>query len=87
MEDKTSAETRKKGYMLFKEGKVKKELETDKRIHFKVIGETDIHSVIFDKEKNEFSCDCKYSTLRQKECSHIIGSRFLIQNKKLNNTI
>lgn len=70
MED-ISREVRKKGYLLFKKGKVKKELETDKRIHFRVIGETDIHSVIFDKERNEFSCDCKWSSLKQTICSHV----------------
>lgn len=79
MEDRVSKEIRKKSYLLFKEGKVKKELETEKRIHFKVEGETDIHSVIFDKEKNSWLCDCKYFSLKEKECSHIISAQLLLQ--------
>lgn len=82
MEDEISREVRKKAYLLFREGKVKKELETDKRIHFKVFGDTDIHSVIFDKERNKFSCDCRYSTLQRKECSHIIATKLLIESKE-----
>ncbi|MDI6798907.1 MAG: hypothetical protein QMD12_02850 [Candidatus Aenigmarchaeota archaeon] len=81
MGDKISREVRKKGYLLFREGKVKKELETDKRVHFKVFGETDTYSVIFDKERNEFSCDCRFSTLKQKICSHVIASEILLKEK------
>ena len=82
MEDKTSTETLKKGQMLFEQGKVKKELETDKRIHLKVQGETDTHSVIIDKEKNKFNCDCKYFTLKGKDCSHILAAKFLIESER-----
>ena len=79
MED-VSKKIEKKGSELFKTGKVKKEVETDKRIHFKVQGETEVHSVIFDKEKNEFSCDCKYSTLKGKECSHILAAKLILNS-------
>lgn len=81
MED-ISGQVRKKADLLFNEGKVKKEFETDKRIHFKVIGETGTHSVIFDKEKNEFSCDCKYFTLHNRICSHAIAAKLLIGSKR-----
>jgi len=81
MENKISEEVRKKGQLIFKEGRVEKDLETDKRIHFKVIGETEVHSVIFDKNKNEFSCDCKYSTLKVKECSHILAAKLYMKIK------
>ena len=70
-----SKDIRIKGRQLFEEGKVVKELETDKRVHFKVVGETDTHSIIFDKERGKFSCDCKFSTLHNKICSHIIASQ------------
>lgn len=70
-----SEEVQKKGLELFEAGKVKKEIETGKRIHFKVFGETEEHSVIFDKEKNQFACDCKYFVLKQKECSHIYAAK------------
>lgn len=79
--EKTSKRTIDKGYLLFKEGRVKKEVETEKRIHFKVQGETDYHSVIFDKEKHEFSCDCSYSTLKGKECSHILGVKHFLKER------
>lgn len=66
-----------KGKKLFEEGKVKKEVETEKRIHFKVSGETEEHSVIFDKQKMKWLCDCRYSVLRQKECSHIVAAKLM----------
>ena len=74
-----SEEVKAKAENLVKEGKVKKEVETDKRIHFKVQGETEVHSVIFDKEKKEFSCDCPYSTLREGYCSHIEAVKILLK--------
>lgn len=66
-----------KGLALFKDGRVKKEVETDKRVHFKVKGDTDTHSVIFDKKTKEFNCDCKYSSLNKGICSHIVAAKFL----------
>ena len=68
-----SEEIRRKADLLFKQGKVKKELDTDKRIHFKVQGRTEEHSVIYDKEKDYWMCDCPFFTIRQKTCSHILA--------------
>jgi len=67
---KVSKDVKEKGALLLREGKVKKEIETDKRIHFKVQGETEEHSVIFDKAKGELICDCKWSSLKKGVCSH-----------------
>jgi hypothetical protein len=69
--EKVSREVRKKGFLLFKQGKAVKEVETDRRIHFKVQSEAETHSVIFDKEKNEWECDCKFSSLKKGVCSHM----------------
>jgi hypothetical protein len=66
-----------KAVNLIKEGKVKKELETGKRVHFTIEGTDEKHSVIFDKKTQKFSCDCKWSTLKDKECSHILAAKFL----------
>ena len=74
-----SEEVKTKAQNLLKEGKVKKEVETDKRIHFKVQGETETHSVIFDKESREFFCDCPYFTLKEGYCSHIEAVRILLE--------
>lgn len=74
-----SRDVRKKGYILFKEGKVQKELQTKKRVHFKVKGETGEHSVIFDKERKKWKCDCYYWTLQQKTCSHIFACSLTIK--------
>jgi hypothetical protein len=79
---KISKEVETKAKNLVKEGKVKKEIETEKRIHFKVQGETEVHSVIFNKEKNEWECDCPFSTLKEKECSHIVACKLFLKNKK-----
>jgi len=67
---------------LIKEGRVKKELETGKRIHFLVEGTDERHSVIFDKETENFTCDCKFGTLREKTCSHILASKIYLLNEE-----
>lgn len=66
-----------KAEKLIKEKKVKKELETRQRVHFSVDGTDEKHSVIFDKETQNFSCDCKWSSLKNRECSHILAAKFL----------
>jgi hypothetical protein len=75
-----SKNTLQKGYQLFNGRKVVKEVETERRIHFKVIGDTDNYSVIFDKKNNSWDCDCKFNTLKSKECSHIRASRLMIKH-------
>ena len=68
---KASQEVMQKGREIFNTGKVEKEVETAKRIHFKVQGETEEHSVIYDKGKKTFECDCRYASLKAGMCSHI----------------
>ena len=75
MENDISNEVKMKGEVLFRDGKIEKELETDKRIHFKVEGETETHSVIFDKEKNSWFCDCRWGSLKNSTCSHIFAAK------------
>lgn len=77
-----SKKTERKGYWLFKENKVKVELETDKRIHFTVKSDSDNHSVIFDKKKDEWICDCNYWSLKFQSCSHIRASQLFKRNGK-----
>ncbi len=71
-------ETSEKAKRLFSEGKVEKEIVTNRRIHFKVFGETEEHSVVFDKQKNIWFCDCRFSVLKNKECSHIIAAKMKV---------
>ena len=80
--NKPSKEVRRKGYALFKRGDIKKELDTDKRVHFTVKGETEEHSVIFDKIKNKWFCDCRYASLGKGECSHIYAAKLLEKSKE-----
>ena len=75
MEEELSNEVKAKAEKLISAGKVKKEVETDKRIHFLVEGETETHSVIFDKQKNKWECDCTFSTLREAVCSHVLACK------------
>ena len=75
-----NSEIKKKGEKLFKEGKVKKDLETDKRIFF-TVSSSENHSVIFDKIKNKWECDCKYFTLKEKECSHIYACKLYLKSR------
>jgi hypothetical protein len=42
-----------------------------------VEGDSETHSVIFDKEKNEFICDCKFSTLKEGMCSHVYAAKLI----------
>ncbi|MBI2084598.1 MAG: hypothetical protein HYT70_03230 [Candidatus Aenigmarchaeota archaeon] len=71
--EKPSNEVIQKANLLVERGKVRKDVETDKRIHFTVEGESETHSVIFEKGKGEWKCDCKFSSLHQKRCSHILA--------------
>jgi hypothetical protein len=75
---KVSEAVKRKAKELYAEGKIIKDLETEKRIHFKVMGTKDMHSVIFKKDEKEWECDCKYSTLKGKECSHILACKFMV---------
>lgn len=67
-----------KAEKLVKENKVRKVVETDKRAHFVVQGSEEEHSVIFDKVKNEWNCDCSYNTLKRKMCSHIAAAQSIM---------
>lgn len=79
MEEDVSKGIKEKGCKLFEAGKVIKDLETDRRIFFRVEGETESHSVIFDKEKNELECDCQYWSLRMKTCSHTFACSLFLK--------
>ncbi len=68
--EKTSNEIIQKGKILFEKGKVTKDIDTEKRTYFTVEGESEKHSVIFEKEKKKWKCDCQYNSLHQKTCSH-----------------
>ncbi len=79
--EKISKRTERKGYWFFKEGKVTKDIETEKRIHFVVKSNKKDHFVIFDKIKNDFSCDCEFYALHLKPCSHILASQMCLKDK------
>ncbi|MEM5879439.1 MAG: hypothetical protein QXU74_03025 [Candidatus Aenigmatarchaeota archaeon] len=78
---KISDEIKIKAKKLFEEGKIRKEIETEKRIHFKVQGETEEHSVILEKKSKNFLCDCPYFTLKEKNCSHIEAVKLFLRKK------
>jgi len=64
-----------KAERLFSEGRVRKEMVTQNRTYFSVRGDTETHSVIFDSRKGKWSCDCRYSALTDRECSHIAAAK------------
>jgi hypothetical protein len=72
-------EIEKKARKLFREGRVRLDFESEKRIYFTVYSR-DVHSVIYDKEKNDFKCDCKYFSVKQRECSHIKACKLLLKD-------
>lgn len=78
---KISRRVKIKARKLFESKKIRKEIETEKRIHFKVEGETEEHFVIFDKDSKKFSCDCHYFSLKEKNCSHIEAVKIFLKKK------
>ena len=72
-------EKERKARILLREGRVKKDVETAKRIHFRVIGDTEEHFVVYDKEKKKWFCDCKYMSLKGEECSHVIACKLFLK--------
>jgi len=71
-----------KASKLLREGNVRKDFETKNRIYFSVKS-SELHSVFYDKEKNVWSCDCKYFSIKLKPCSHIIACKMLIGKEEL----
>lgn len=69
--------TEDKARRLLDQGKVVKEIDTDRRTHFKVSGETEEHSVVFNKSRGKYTCDCRYSSMQDRECSHIIACKMM----------
>ena len=67
-------EKEEKAKKLVQEKKVTIDIINSKRLHFTVKSNED-HTVIFDKQKIGWSCDCKHSSIKQKTCSHIIACK------------
>ena len=77
-----SKRTERKGYWLYKQNMVEKQIETDRRIHFAVkTTHVKEHFVIFDKKKKEFSCDCQFYSLHLRPCSHILAAKMCLEDK------
>ena len=61
--------------------KVKKDYENERRIAFTVMDEEKgtIHSVIYHKEKDEWTCDCMWFSTRydktKRYCAHILAAK------------
>ena len=70
-----------KARRLVREGKVKIDFENEARIHFSVIG-NETHYVIYDKIKDSYTCDCKWFSLKGKECSHILAAKMYLELKR-----
>lgn len=73
--------TRRKGYWLFKNGKVKREIETPKRTHFTILNDEENRQVMYDKTKDSWSCDCRFFALKLQDCSHITACKLFLRDK------
>lgn len=65
---------------------VKIDYKTQKHISFLVQGDNELHNVMYFDEKpsdKKWQCDCKWYTLQDKLCSHIIAVNLAIKNGKL----
>lgn len=76
----SSLEVKRKAAKLLADGRVKKEMDTDRRAYFNVQGETEQHSVVHDKTRDDWSCDCKFSSMKDRECSHIAACKLHEKN-------
>ena len=86
MSEEISQDIREKGKRLCAEGKVRKTMDTDRRTYYDVEGETEKHSVIHDKTRGDWSCSCKYFSMRDRECSHIYASKLSEKEKSSQDT-
>ncbi len=78
------ARLEKKARELVLAGRVRLHGSGGRAMYFSVDGETGEREVSFAPTKGEWSCDCKYSSLKPgHDCSHIIAARlFLSQGAK-----
>ena len=76
-----SWKTKMKAYWLSKQGKVTKDLENDKRIFFTVKTKNGNKSVIFDKLRKKWSCDCQFFSLKLTDCSHIKAAKNFLEDE------
>ncbi len=70
-----------KARRILREGKIKIDFETETKIYFKVFSKEE-HSVIYDKIKKSFNCDCKWFSLKARECSHILAAKMYLEKIK-----
>ncbi|MBR9678760.1 MAG: DUF357 domain-containing protein [Nanoarchaeota archaeon] len=68
---------------LCKNGKIKLDMNTDKRIYF-TVNSNEPHSVFFDKEKIGWHCDCRYNAIKHKTCSHVLAAKEFWESKMKN---
>lgn len=54
-------------------------LDTAKRKYFRVKGETEEHEVIYNKEKKDWACDCKFFSTKNQICAHILSVHIFLQ--------
>ncbi len=57
---------------------VKKDYETSRTIAF-TVGKDEKHSVMYNKTKHEWSCDCRWFSMKSTYCSHILAVHLYLQ--------
>ena len=70
-----SQSVKNKGTRFLLDGKVKEDMDSKRRKYFTVQSENDTYSVILDKLQQIWSCDCKFNSMKQRECSHIYACK------------
>lgn len=61
---------------------VKRDYETSKHVSFIIEGDESKHNVMYFGEKmgsKKWQCDCKWYTLQNKICSHIIAANIAVK--------
>ncbi len=65
---------------------VKIDYKTEKHVSFLVNGDESVHNVMYFDEKKydkKWQCDCKWYTLQDKLCSHIIAVNLALKTSKI----
>ncbi len=65
---------------LIKNNNVRLDIKTENRIHF-TVNSNEEHSLYFDRKNITWNCDCRYFSIKEKQCSHILAAKHFWESK------
>ena len=70
-----------KAKRLFEQGRVKFKGRMGSSLYFEVLS-NETHQVIFRPLMKKWLCDCKYASLYDKDCSHVLACKYWLEKHK-----